>query len=916
VKSNVEGEVVRSTPATGSTLVGDLRVGARVARRSLRKHWIANLIVIVLIALPVAGIGAISTLVRTDLSTAQAQTKAGEPRRGAELDQWGAADFRLQATGRSVDVEAATVTANLPKGSVVEPESYLLCGRVRASAPGAPAVGKRTKRISAQLYTGNLGSPVFQGRRILSSGTWAKRINEVVISARLAKSLKASPGTRLEGCGQTYTVTGVVSSPVGGRYANEVFVYPSDRLGDSFFVKLPKRVSPSQPLLGLDGKPFSLLDTTRSGPSAAQTLPVVTFVTPAMLNGYNNERVENNVWVIRAIAVMALVVLGSLAAAVFTVSAQRQRQSAGLLSLTGASARAVRFTLLLQGTWCGVLAAILGGAIAVVGLQVLIPFRNEVFSSVLDSYAVVPGDWLWAAAIAVGASTLAALRPARILVTGDLLRSGRDRSIFPRFVTTAGRFAVAVLAAVGFGILTSGSNGNRVNLAPRSWALPFAVLAVMASAAAVWIGAPLLLRALTIVMSRFPSFRLSARSLTRNPNRSAATMSGVGVVFGVLVAILLGTSNATAYSADRYALVRGVGLAQDIVIPCAQPRERARPMNSVTPPMVTPNTFELCVTKGLSDQELRKAERIIGQPVVTIRRYQAKDGGPLSVTVANAALIQALGLSTKERSILEREGILDARLDGTSGAVYRRVDGQEANAGAPIAPGLGDLVREDVIRSASFTQMTSPMFFPDSTFYLVTEKALLDPAKMAEKALEVSVTHVELKTPLSGQQRDELQELIDVHYGGRSTSDLAAARGQLITFPPPDTTSIMARVRLIASVIAGAIALLSIALSLALSSVETRNDHHRLKAIGASPKTIRRLRTQSSAVLAFGGCLTAALVAMPVFRMVLWANDNRSDHVRHPIPFAALSVTIVAITAAAAFLGFAFRSESKTKNAL
>jgi hypothetical protein len=51
----------------------------------------------------------------------------------------------------------------------------------------------------------------------------------------------------------------------------------------------------------------------------------------------------------------------------------------------------------------------------------------------------------------------------------------------------------------------------------------------------------------------------------------------------------------------------------------------------------------------------------------------------------------------------------------------------------------------------------------------------------------------------------------------------------------------------------------------------------------------------------------AVIVALPVFRMVLWAGDNPSDHVRHPIPFTAIAITIAAVTTAAALLGLLFR---------
>jgi hypothetical protein len=1028
---NVIDENVVGGPSTGSSLFSDLRVGARIARRSLRKHWVANLIIVLLIALPVAGMGAISTLTRTKLSGERYQAQRGELRKGYELDQWGDADFRLQSTGASMASSQASEWANLPRGSLVEPESYLLCGRLRVAPKNTSKSNPKTQRVSAQLYSSNLGSPVFRGRRTLSAGGWAKQGNDIVVSTRLAKALNLSPGAMVTGCGNNYLVTGILESPPGTRYANEAFVFPPDSNGDSFYVKLPKRIDASQPLIGLDGTPFAIPDRTRALP-ASQPLPPVTFVTPAMLSHTSDQGIENNLWIVRALGAMALVVLGALAAAVFTVSAQRQRQSAGLLSLTGASTRAVHFTMLLQGTWCGVLASVVGSVIGVVGIRLMIPYRNEVFSTVLDSYVIAPGDWLWAMVIAIVATTLAALRPARGVARSNLLRAERERTTPPAFTSTGGKFILAIGAAAGFGILTTGSSSNRVNLAPRSWAIPFALLAVMASVTAVWIGTPLLLSALTSLSSRFSLLLLSVRSLTRNLHRSAATISGVGVVFGVLVAVMLATSNASAYSADRYGFLSGVSLHRSSAIPCAVlngsasgqlpspplPLPAPLPISPIpmppqvlkppTPPAIvsvpsivasgplptlsltaqplatvalssvplsplllttlplatvppaaqpvatvalstfpntvlpivpsadlvsvdsqtiatdTPSTpvmpapvvpvlqdsvapWDLCVTKGLSDAEVREAHRIIGRPSVEIRRYQVNSNDAPSVTVANPALIRALGLSSEEQSILEREGIIDYSRNGADVHVYRGSDGQLHNVGSLATPGLPDLVREDVIRSASFTQVKTQRLIPFPVVYLVTEKALLDPAQLAEKSIAVSVSYVPLDKPLTGPQRDDLQELVDQHLGQRSTSNSTPRWSQLISFPPPDSRDTMALVRLMASFIAGAIALLSIALSLALSSVETRKDHQRLVAIGASPNTIRRLRTQTSALLAFGGCVIATIVALPVFRMVLWAGDDRSDHVRHPIPFTALAITITAVTAAAALLGAAFQ---------
>jgi hypothetical protein len=971
-------------PSAGSNLAVDFRVGARIARRSLRKHWVANLIVVLLIALPVAGIGALSTLFRTKLSGETIQFKPGEPRKGSLLAEWGAADFRLDSTAGPITAQQAGMWANLPKGSLIEPESFLLCGRLRSIAPTSsstqPGGSKQTGRVSAQLHTSNLASPVFRGRGILTNGTWANRIDEIVISTRLAKSLKLAPGDRVLGCGHRYSVTGVVRSPAGGRYANEAFLFPAALPSDTFYVKLPKQSNAFGPLVGLNGKPFTGANGTANNQPTSTTQPPVIVITPAMFSqAAGRQNIENYVWVIRLLGAMALVVLGALAAAVFTVSAQRQRHTAGLLSLSGGSVRATRAMLLFQGTWCGLLSAGVGGLIGIVALRAIVPYRNDIFSTELNSYAVTPGDWLWSMAIAVVAATIAAIRPARTVAEGNLLRSERDRSIRPPRLPSAGKFLFAIAAAAGFGILTSGSNSDRVHIFPRSWAVPTALLAVVASVTAVWIGTPWLLRALSSFSSRFSAFRLTAQSLTRNLNRSVATMSAVGVVFGVLVAILLGTS-ASAQNSGNRTFGSGVALHRTGTVPCTFLNRPSTPVRvspvlptsvipSVIPsaplaplaplatiaratpilptdtlrtpvsplagrmaPSKAPNEaapiileppvpptlslpvprdvvapWELCATKGLTGGEVLQAQRIIGGTAAEIQTYQVNNSQAPVVTVANPELLNLLHLSKEERSILEREGIIDYSRFGADISVSRGSDGQLHNISALATPGLADLVREEAIRSASFTQVKAQRPFWYNIGYLVTKKALLNPDKLREKSIKTSFSYLRLERPLSGAQRDELQELLDIHDGQRSTrSDRFSP---LITLPQPDDRYIVQRIRFIASGIAGAIALLLIALSLALSSVETRNDHQRSIAIGASPKTIRRLRSQSSALLAFGGCVIAVVVALPVFRMVLWAGDNRGDHVRHPIPFAILTLTMAGITAAAALLGLLFRPQ-------
>ena len=132
-------------------------------------------------------------------------------------------------------------------------------------------------------------------------------------------------------------------------------------------------------------------------------------------------------------------------------------------------------------------------------------------------------------------------------------------------------------------------------------------------------------------------------------------MSAVGVVFGVLVAILLGTSASARNSSNR-TFGSGVALHRTASVPC---NFLNRPTLSLPIPRDVVAPWELCVTKGLTDGEVLQAQRIIGGTAAEIQTYQVNNSQAPIVTVANPELLNVLQLSKQERSILEREGIIN-----------------------------------------------------------------------------------------------------------------------------------------------------------------------------------------------------------------------------------------------------------------
>ncbi len=280
---------------------------------------------------------------------------------------------------------------------------------------------------------------------------------------------------------------------------------------------------------------------------------------------------------------------------------------------------------------------------------------------------------------------------------------------------------------------------------------------------------------------------------------------------------------------------------------------------------------------GGSGVEIQKGGRVI-----TVSPSRA-DGTvvPAFVTVADPAVLQLLGLSNRDAATLQRVGAIAVRTPA------KNVDTLAIEVGATPARTITAAVARDAVRATG-----------DGEGYFITA------AKA--RSLELSVVDagviVHNPTPLNDSQRASVDVL--------SQSFLAQGRPSASTDVAWSGTGSnrvsTATVRQIVLAVVVGIALIVLAMSLALSAAETRDERDVLVSLGARPSTMRSLSAWKAGLLAASGALVAIPTGFIPVAVVYLAIAKPGEVARIAFPLSTvLELLIVAplIAAAVAYIG-------------
>jgi putative ABC transport system permease protein len=608
--------------------------------------------------------------------------------------------------------------------------------------------------------------------------------------------------------------------------------------------------------------------------------------------------------------VVAFVAVGIIIAAAFATSARRQLVNIGQLSSNGASERLVRRTMGLQGMWTGALGALLGLVLAIVGA--LIAFRTGLFEFILghqlNTISIVALDLAVIAITAIVAATIAALIPARSAARIPVLSALAGRrpvAAPPKWMVPAG-----ITLFVG-GLFLLGGAASMTDAGDFG-----AMLAVIGSLGVIFgivCASPLIVSMVGKVGSRGGGVvRLASRSLDRSRARSAAVLTAIAVVGALAVAgaTALGTaendSSQGAYVPDLKRVTLSFNVGYNEVVPDSS--------GVVDYPLNTPSSLPVAlrseIEKVLPDATWTPLTYVIDDP----EPYRVSTGETIppegvdptidqlsGLVVADDAALGLLDLSSEQQDILNESGVLAVVPWYPQRGLIQTPDGYvEVNLRSSLAA-LGfdspiDTVEEE--RRANALSLNSEQL----------GGLVVSPEFVEQNELLTGVNQYLIENPddLTSVQRDKINDLRSIEYAGDAFTPEASAPeyadldqvewgGWSPSFDSPNIPVPWALIQAAIALASLMLVLMVVAIGLSLAATESRDERDVLHAVGAAPRTLRRVAAAKAWVLVTG----AAVVAIPAGYITVFVVTRATDSTA-PVPFAVMGALLVVIPLLAA----------------
>ncbi len=457
----------------------------RWAWRLFRREWRQQLLVLVLIGVAVA-----ATVFAAGVAT------NAPPPKNATL---GGAPYAVTLPGTEPHLKAVIARVVADAQRVHAP---------RAGSRAATQVVQEQRLSTGSLSPVNLRAespdgPFAHSSLALLAGHYPGGPGQVAVTRSVAALYDVGVGDRWHAAGRTWQVTGLVENP--------------DNLLDSFALVAPGQLpAPTSVTILLGAPPHFALPAGASlgappGPSSGFSPATVVLV----------------------VAVFGLLFVGMIAAAGFTVLAQRRLRALGMVSALGATHRDVRRVMVANGAVVGMIGAVAGAALGLAGWFAYAPHLQASTGHRIDAGNL---PW-WTIAVTMGFAVLVAIwaarRPARAIAEMPVVAALRGRAPLPKPAHRSAIPGVVLLAGGGYLLASSGGWGATGTSA---------TLHVLGGLLAVVLGAvlvgPLCIGILAALGRHAPiAERLAFRDLARYRSRSGAALSAISVT--VLIAVLV-----------------------------------------------------------------------------------------------------------------------------------------------------------------------------------------------------------------------------------------------------------------------------------------------------------------------------------------------------------------------------------------
>jgi putative ABC transport system permease protein len=832
------------------------RVLWRMARRDLRRHLSRSVLIVALVALPVAGLTAGIVLLH-EASPTGAQRAA---------DVLGAATLRVDATSPQARLDAAA----LPAGS--RTLAFSTDGGLLRVGPGD------VRRIS--LTDLPLDDPLTAGMLGLHTGRAPRGPGEVAVSTAVLRELGRRVGDTLQlaqpdGTDRTVRITGTVLRPAD----TDAFLAVTPRgalgptAGQSWLVALPAGAAGDQSMLrGASGLTVTTREEASSAPRSVRTRTGVLNPIPIT-------------------AGLALMIAALVAAAAFAAGVRREIRELGLLAAAGGSPAQLRAAVLARGATLGVTGGVAGLALGVLAAVAVHPMLGGIVGHLPRPIALPPLPLVGVAAAAVLAGTAAAWFPARFasrVPPVEALDARIPSGPPPRHVSRLGILAIVlgcIIAAVG----AKPINNLAVSLAGLALLLGGFVACSAAVVAAV---EPLA-----------PHLPLAGRAATRQAarNRSRAGPAVAAIAVALAVPVFVSSVALTARGDDRAHWLPALGADQlkishigpggdgggsgqiEIRDPGSEqlPRAAVRAVLAAIPGAVAaPLRAGFVSVSGAAGS---------GQ----VPAGKRGTGGPMSVPMPMVVTARQLVTQAEEPGLLYVGGDDLLAALGAQSAAAALAAGKVVGIGpATVSGGQVALHRAD--------------FNDGHTGSFLDRQARLTPAVQVEGQPRLTIRYV-ISTATAqrlGLVAATQGTLVRAPHTIRP-AELAAAQAALAPYPelvanagpgtPPQSVSTSLLLLLFA--VSAAVALAVVAAMVGLSQAEAAPERRTLFAVGASPSVLRGTAAATAGLLALLGGILAVPAGLLPLAAIYVASPAAVPLV---IPWTGLALIVVGVPALAA----------------
>lgn len=549
----------------------------------------------------------------------------------------------------------------------------------------------------------------------------------------------------------------------------------------------------------------------------------------------------------------------------------------------------IRRALSLQGSWSGLIGAIIGVAVAIATAQLGLSTIETIIARRVDGLVVLPTDMIVIVATAVIAASIAALIPSKSasrLPVLAALAGRRPVSSPPRWMAPTG------LALFGGGLaLLAGAAGSGDTS-------EFAVVMAVVGGLAVLFGmvccSPYVVHAIGWAADRLRgSMRLAARSLARTRGRSAAVVTAIATVMALSTA---GLSLAQSVAEERTADQRdGSTISLDWYRNLYEPAEPSdEAVGDEGEVLRTDLPFEELISADSVPDDVRNPiEELLPEavwiPVRSVGPLRGGAGG--QILIADPAIVDRIIIPDEQRDRLDETGAVAITPFTSDRMTTLTADG---GVEVDVGPPLTQQARNDGLVDTGFGLWTDVLMTEERAVEeglpIVTGGYLVDnPTDLTDEQFEVIDG---LRDEQQGFDRSAFvtpgePTTIDIGEDGiqRTREGEWSVERPYVGGPFPA-----------ALVLGGALGvtllfvLAVVAIGLSLAASEGRDERSVLFATGAAPRTLRRLAAAKGWMLTTAAALIAVPTGYLVLTVVLRVNAEPS-----PFPWIGAGVLLIAV---------------------